>query len=191
MARLHCMRVLLLLILAGCSSPAYVGQSCPSNVNDVSTEGDGRGCKAPVYFKGTVQPGGACANFDDCAPICCGCANGSGSALARPHCNKGTCATQDEICCAFDKWSDICRRGPSSTYIKACDKDADCASGLTCIRRYQVTSRDSQIGAVCEGGYQQKICTKPCTTDSQCSAFDAACTGSASCDGPKNLCYEK
>jgi hypothetical protein len=160
-------------------------------VNDVSTEGSGNGCKAPYYFKGAVLPGGACATSADCAPVCCGCANGNGSALAQPSCSNGTCGTQDETCCGFDKWSAICRRGPSSAFFKSCTQDSDCASGLSCILRYQVTSTSSQLGAVCEDGFQQKVCTRPCSADSECTPFEGACTGSASCGGPKNLCYQR
>ncbi len=184
------MRLLLVLVLTGCTS-AYVGQNCPANVNDVSTSGSGTSCSASATFKGTVKAGGACTSSSDCEPICCGCANGKGIAMAVPSCSRGTCGTMDETCCGFDKWSDICRRGPSSKFFKSCDKDSDCDSGLTCIKRFQVTSSSRVTGAVCEEPYQQKICTKSCSSDSQCTAFEGACTGSSSCNGPKNLCHDK
>jgi hypothetical protein len=185
------MRLVLVLFLSGCTT-GYVGQNCPAQALDVSTEGSGTSCKPPTYFKGTLAPGEACTTSSQCAPLCCGCANGNGVALAQPSCISGKCGSNDETCCGYNQFSDICRRGPSSAFFKACEKDGDCASGLTCIRRYQVTLRDGQIGAVCEDGFQQqKICTKKCSADSECTAFNGACTGTDSCDGPKNLCFNK
>ncbi|MFT3708260.1 MAG: hypothetical protein QM817_11455 [Archangium sp.] len=179
-----------LLLVTGCSN-AYVGMCPGPTLDQVSTEGSGDVCSARAsYFKGTVPPGGSCTNFDDCAPTCCGCASGRGEALAAPGCKNGRCPTLDEVCCAFNN-SDICRRGPSSKFFKTCSQNSDCAPGMECLKRYQVTSRDSQIGAVCEGAYQQNICTKRCSTDSECTAFDGACTGADRCDGPKNLCHNR
>lgn len=176
---------------AGCScGGGYVGQNCPAQNFDISTEGSGRGCGKPSYFTGSKRPGESCSSTSECAPICCGCANGNGSALAAA-CEKGKCVGEDEACCRYDKNSDICRRGASSLSFHTCETDTDCESGLSCIKRWQVTSRDSQIGAFCDDPYQQRICTKRCTSDNDCSAYNGACTGADQCDGPKNLCHNK
>lgn len=168
----------------------YVGQSCPAQSNDISTEGNGNGCAAPTYFRGTVPAGGACEDSRDCAPICCACASSGGAALAA-RCTAGTCDTPDQVCCSFNTWSAICKRGPSSPYFKSCDSDGDCATGLSCIRRYQLTMTSSATGPVCDDPYQQKICTKRCTANSECEAYSGACTGQDACNGAKNLCYDK
>ena len=170
-------------------SKGYVGQNCPANVQDVSTEGSGRGCGTPSYFLGSGRPGDTCTSASDCAPVCCGCANGNGAALAAA-CIKNKCGTEDELCCGYDKWSDICRRGPSSQSFHTCDNDSECESGLSCIKRYQVTS-SSGGQSFCEDPFNQRICTRRCSGDSECTAYNGACSASDSCGGSKNLCHNK
>jgi hypothetical protein len=184
------MRTAFLLALAACHH-GYVAQQCPPQADDVSSEGSGRACAAaPTYFKGTGAAGSPCSSSDDCQAVCCGCKNGNGEAYAAA-CFSGKCATADQLCCGFDQHSAICQRGPDSPYFTQCNADTDCAPGMACIKRYQVTSMDSQIGTVCEDPFQQKVCTKRCTTDADCTAFAGACTGQDACGGAKNLCYQK
>lgn len=184
------MRFGFVLAITLCSfscSVGYVGQSCPAQLNDISTEGSGRECKTPGYFKGTKKAGDSCTSSTDCEPVCCGCSNGNGVAWAAA-CEKGKCVDKDEACCRYDANSDICRRGPSSGSFHTCNSKSDCDPGMDCIVRYQVTSR-SALETVCE--LNQRICTKRCSTDGECAAFDGACTGTDTCDGAKNLCHNK
>jgi hypothetical protein len=178
---------LLSLSLVSCSV-GYVGQNCSAQQNDISTEGSGRECKPPIYFKGTKQPGEACSSTSECAPTCCGCANGNGVAWAAA-CENNVCLDKDAACCRYNANSDICRRGPSSASFHTCNSASDCDSGMACIVRYQVTSRSSLDGAVCE--LNQRICTKRCTQNSDCTAYDGACSAADACDGANNLCHNK